>query len=162
MRGSTPTAHDEENLRPTKNTGKRPLTLRRVRDLRIQGHRKTGHVARGRNGLQYGKANADLDMAVDAFYQSGKPDKVLFKPRATGIFVQVVKALQNKRVAGKSKRRRSRTYPATSKREVDLFMSGYRIPNLPLDNPENTKWGEPGSGRCAALPTSTTRKTTGS
>ena len=75
--------------------------------------------------------------------QSENLDKVLFAT-GDGDFVQVVKALQNKgcRVEAVA----FQNISSNLKREVDLFMSGYLIPNLlPLDNPENTKWGEPGS-----------------
>ena len=111
-------------------------------------------------GSRYGKANADLDMAVDALLQSENLDKVLFAT-GDGDFVQVVKALQNKgcRVEAVA----FQNISSNLKREVDLFMSGYLIPNLlPLENPENIKWESP-APRCAAYATiSTTRKTTGS
>ena len=46
-------------------------------------------------GNRYGKANADLDMAVDVLLQSENLDRVLLVT-GDGDFVQVVRALQNK------------------------------------------------------------------
>src|SRR5690606_4456219 len=46
-------------------------------------------------GQSYAKANADLDMAVDALLQSEKLERVLLIT-GDGDFVQVVRALQNK------------------------------------------------------------------
>ena len=46
-------------------------------------------------GTPYGKANADLDMAVDALLQSNNLDRILLLT-GDGDFVQVVRALQNK------------------------------------------------------------------
>ena len=47
-------------------------------------------------GNRFGKANADLDMAVDVLLQSENLDRVLLVT-GDGDFVQVVRALQNKR-----------------------------------------------------------------
>ncbi|MDX1655309.1 MAG: NYN domain-containing protein, partial [Candidatus Competibacteraceae bacterium] len=47
------------------------------------------------SGNRYGKANADLDMAVDLLLQSENLDRVLLVT-GDGDFVQVVKALQSK------------------------------------------------------------------
>ena len=78
-------------------------------------------------GKRYGKANADLDMAVDALLQSEKLDRVLLAT-GDGDFVQVVRALQNKgcRVEVLAFENVSRAL----RQEADLFFSGYLIPNL--------------------------------
>lgn len=96
-------------------------------------------------GERYGKANADLDMAVDALLQSENLDRVLLAT-GDGDFVQVVRALQNKgcRVEVVA----FDNVSSDLRREADLFMSGYLIPNLlPVDSLENRlpPWGESGS-----------------
>lgn len=95
-------------------------------------------------GKSYGKANVDLDMAVELLLQSENLDRLLLAT-GDGDFVQVVRALQNKgcRVEVVSFRNVSREL----KREADLYFSGYLIPNLlavsgPRDQPS---WGELGS-----------------
>ncbi len=95
-------------------------------------------------GNRFGKANADLDMAVDALLQSEKLDKVILAT-GDGDFIQVVKALQNKgcRVEVVA----FNNVSSNLKREVDLFVSGYLIPNLlPVEGGDHSKnWGEEGS-----------------
>ena len=106
-------------------------------------------------GSRYGKANADLDMAVDALLQSENLDQGALR-HGDGDFVQVVKALQNKGC-----RVRSGGVPEhiqQPQREVDLFMSGYLIPNPSRWIIPKTRNGESGLQRCAAYATiSTTR-----
>ncbi len=99
-------------------------------------------------GKRYGKANADLDMAVDALLQSEKLDRVLLAT-GDGDFVQVVRALQNKgcRVEVLAFENVSRKL----RQEADMFFSGYLVPNLiPLrtegvEGHELMPWGEVGS-----------------
>jgi len=95
-------------------------------------------------GNRFGKANADLDMAVDALLQSEKLDKVIMAT-GDGDFIQVVRALQNKgcRVEAVA----FHNVSSNLKREVDLFMSGYLMPNLlPVEGGDPKKnWGEVGS-----------------
>ena len=96
------------------------------------------------SGNRFGKANADLDMAVDALLQSENLEKVIMAT-GDGDFVQVVRALQNKGCRVESVA--FQNVSSNLKREVDLFMSGYLIPNLlPIDGTDNKKhWGEEGS-----------------
>ena len=102
-------------------------------------------------GSKYGKANADLDLAVDALLQSENLDRVLIAS-GDGDFVKVVRALQNKgcrvevvALDNVSKRLRE---------EADMFMSGYLIPNLiPVESTQDLRapWGATGSrvrGHC--------------
>jgi len=96
------------------------------------------------SGTRYGKANADLDMAVDLLLQSQNLDRVVLVT-GDGDFVQVVRALQNKglrvEVIGFD------NISEDLRREADLFISGYLIPGLlPArgDN-GNAAWGEIGS-----------------
>ena len=93
------------------------------------------------DGNRVAKANADLDLAVDALLQSENLDRVLLVT-GDGDFVQVVRALQNKGcrvevVAFKN-------VSADLRREADMFMSGYLVPNLlPFEkNGEENIWGE--------------------
>ncbi|MCP4702784.1 MAG: NYN domain-containing protein [Gammaproteobacteria bacterium] len=95
-------------------------------------------------GNRYGKANADLDMAVDALLQSQNLDRVLMVT-GDGDFVQVVRALQNYgcRVEVAAFDNISKEL----KREADMFISGYLIPNLlPIKKQDgHVPWGEIGS-----------------
>lgn len=94
-------------------------------------------------GNRYGKANADLDMAVDALLQSDNLDRVLLAT-GDGDFQHVARALQNKGcrvelIAFKNVSMRLRE-------EVDMFVSGYQIPNLlPSKYDQESAWGEVGS-----------------
>lgn len=96
------------------------------------------------NGNRFGKANADLDLAVDALLQSENIDRVLLAT-GDGDFVQVVRALQNKgcRVEVVA----FENVSADLRREADLFMPGYLIPNLLPTATARTgpPWGELGS-----------------
>ncbi|MGH9799644.1 MAG: NYN domain-containing protein [Blastocatellia bacterium] len=93
------------------------------------------------DGNRVAKANADLDLAVDALLQSEKLDRVLLVT-GDGDFVQVVRALQNKgcRVEVVAFKNISQEL----RREADLFLCGYLIPNLlPIDRDgEENIWGE--------------------
>ena len=97
------------------------------------------------DGNRFGKANADLDMAVDALLQSENLDRVLLAT-GDGDFIEVVRALQNKGLRVECVA--FQNISSNLKREVDLFMSGYLIPNLqPVESNGNGKkpWGEIGS-----------------
>jgi len=94
-------------------------------------------------GNRFGKANSDLDMAVDALMQSRYLDRVLLVT-GDGDFIQVVRALQNFgcRVEVTSFDNVSQEL----KREADSYISGYLIPNLlPIRRPDHTDWGKRGS-----------------
>jgi len=95
-------------------------------------------------GNKFGKANVDLDLGVDALTQSDRMNRVLLAT-GDGDFVQVVRALQNKgcRVEIIAFENVSNDL----KREADLFMSGFLIPNLlPIQSPAPLiSWGATGS-----------------
>ncbi len=95
-------------------------------------------------GNRFGKANADLDLAVDALLQSESIDRVLLAT-GDGDFVQVVRALQNRgcRVEVVA----FENVSSDLRREADLFVSGYLVPNLlPLSTGRGgPAWGEVGS-----------------
>jgi len=95
-------------------------------------------------GNRYGKANADLDMAVDLLLQSENLDRVLLVT-GDGDFVQVVRALQNKGC-----RVETLAFDNVSeelRRESDTFTSGYLVPDLLPTRLDETygNWGEIGS-----------------
>lgn len=96
-----------------------------------------------------GKANADLDLAVDALLQSENLDRVLLAT-GDGDFVQVVNALQNRgcRVEIVAFDNVSNDLRSAA----DMFFSGYLIPGLlPFSDENGKKWGEIGSsvrGQC--------------
>jgi len=102
-------------------------------------------------GNRYGKANADLDMAVDALLQSDNLDRILLAT-GDGDFVQVVRALQNK--GCRIEIVAFDNVSSDLRNEADMFTSGYLIPQLlPIaENRRNGKeWGALGSrvrGHC--------------
>ncbi|HRO25244.1 MAG TPA: NYN domain-containing protein, partial [Promineifilum sp.] len=79
------------------------------------------------NGKRYGKANADLDLAVDMLLQSENLDRVMLVT-GDGDFTRVVSAVQNRgcRVEVVALDNAS----ADLRRESDLFISGYLVPDL--------------------------------
>jgi uncharacterized LabA/DUF88 family protein len=93
------------------------------------------------DGNRVAKANADLDLAVDALTQSDNLDRVVLVT-GDGDFVQVVRALQNKgcRVEVVAFRNVSKEL----RREADLYYSGYLIPDLlPIERKDELNhWGE--------------------
>ena len=115
----------------------------RLRDFGFKVIEKQVRWFRDEWGNRYGKANADLDMAVDALLQSDRLDRVLLAT-GDGDFQQVVRALQNKGcrvevVAFKN-------VDETLRSEVDQFVPGYLIPNLlPIKHENEALWGEEGS-----------------
>jgi len=92
------------------------------------------------DGNRVAKANADLDLAVDALLQSENLDRVLLVT-GDGDFVQVVRALQNRgcRVEVVAFRNISQEL----RREADMFLCGYLIPDLlPIERDDAlNKWG---------------------
>lgn len=95
------------------------------------------------SGESVAKANADLELAVDALLQSENLDRVLIAS-GDGDFVQVVRALQNKgcRVEVIALKNVSRDL----RQEADMFMSGFLIPNLiPTATSRWQAWSETGS-----------------
>lgn len=101
------------------------------------------------SGKRYGKANADLDLAVDMLMQSEHLDRVLLAT-GDGDFTRVVAATQNRgcRVEVMALDNAS----TAIRREADLFISGYLIPGLiPVEDretigkEEEMPWGKVGS-----------------
>jgi hypothetical protein len=98
-----------------------------LRDFGFKVIRKNIKWYTDESGTRFGKANVDLDMAVDTLLQSENIDRVLLAT-GDGDFVQVVRALQNRgcRVEILAFDNVSREL----REEADLFMSGYLVPNL--------------------------------
>ena len=118
--------------------------------LREQGFKvivKNTKWYRDEKGDRVGKANADLDLAVDALMQSEKLDRVMLVT-GDGDFVKVVAALQNKGC-----RVEVVAFDNVSpelRSEADNFLSGYLIPNLLgftsiVTTTKGKEWGEVGS-----------------
>ncbi|MBN1286006.1 MAG: NYN domain-containing protein [Anaerolineae bacterium] len=96
-------------------------------------------------GGRYGKANADLDLAVDMLLQSNNLDRVLLVT-GDGDFTRVVRAVQNKGCRVEVMALDNVSFEL--RREADMFMSGYLIPNLiPTTSyqPDQPPWGAVGS-----------------
>jgi hypothetical protein len=94
-------------------------------------------------GTRVGKANADLNLAVDALLQSDILNRVLLVT-GDGDFTQVVNALQNKgcRIEVVA----FDNVSAELRREADMFLSGYLIPGLlPIPSGAASSWGQVGS-----------------
>lgn len=92
-------------------------------------------------GSRYGKANVDLDLAVDMLMQGQNLDRIVLVT-GDGDFVRVVRALQNQ--GSRVEVIAFENVSGDLRREADLFLSGHLIPNLlPIDNGRNgTRWGE--------------------
>ena len=93
------------------------------------------------SGQSCAKANADLDMAVDALMQSARLARILLAP-GDGDVVQVVRALQNKGCRGEVIA--FNNVSSDLKREADMYVSGHLVPNLPAGLSDG-RWGQVGS-----------------
>ena len=138
-------AYDEDRAKTDRDYKDRTLNFHSaLRDFGYKVIEKTVKWYTDDDGNRFGKANADLDMAVDALLQSESLDHVMLAT-GDGDFIQVVRALQNKgrRVEAVA----FQNVSSALKREVDLYMSGYLIPNLlPVEASETkVEWGEMGS-----------------
>ena len=137
--------YDEERARTDRSyKRKKDNFFASLREYGFKVIQKKVKWYRDEQGNLYPKANVDLDMAVDALLQSTSLDRVLLAT-GDGDFVQVVRALQNKgcRVEVVA----FNNVSSDLRREADMFMSGYLVPDLlPFPPAERgTKWGETGS-----------------
>lgn len=144
QRLNTYMAFDAERAREDSEYRKKAQTYQQmVRDF---GWKITVKLVRrytDENGNVTTKANADLDMAVDAMLQANRLDQVLLVT-GDGDFLQVVEALQNTgcRVELIGFKNVSRLL----QQEVDAFYSGFLIPDLlPVTYEPRNDWGKPGS-----------------
>jgi uncharacterized LabA/DUF88 family protein len=144
QRLNTYMAFDAERARDDAEYGKKARAYQQmVRDFGWKITAKTVRRYTDENGNVTTKANADLDMAVDAMLQADKLDQVLLVT-GDGDFIQVVRALQNKgcRVELIGFKNVSRQL----QQEVDAFYSGFLIPDLvPVSYEPRNEWGKPGS-----------------
>ena len=105
---------------------------------------------RDEEGVETTKANADLDLAVDAMLQVENLDKILLVT-GDGDFLRLVTALQNR--GCRVELLAFRNISGDLQRQVDAFYSGYVIPDLlPISYEPRNHWGEVGScvrGVCA-------------
>jgi uncharacterized LabA/DUF88 family protein len=115
-----------------------------LRDFGYKVIQKTVKWYVDESGNRFGKANSDLDLAVDMLLQSENIDRVLLAT-GDGDFVQVVRALQNRgcRVEVVA----FENVSTDLRREADMFMSGYLVPNLLPTTVDRggPPWGEIGS-----------------
>jgi uncharacterized LabA/DUF88 family protein/cold shock CspA family protein len=93
-------------------------------------------------GRRFGKANADIELVVDAISQSNHLDHVILVT-GDGDFVRAVRYIRDLgcrvEVIGFD------NVSTDLKMEVDGFTSGYLIPELLPTNPRNKLWGSVGS-----------------
>lgn len=144
IRLNTYMTFDRERSERDPEYAKKALTYQRtVRDF---GWKITvKHVRRytDEEGNVNTKANADLDLAVDAMIQAENLDQVLLVT-GDGDFLQVVNALQNR--GSRVELLAFRNISGELQRQADAFYSGYLIPDLlPFPNEPKNEWGELGS-----------------
>ena len=123
-------AYDEDMAKKNLDYRKKAQSFHSV--LRDFGYKVIVKIVRwyeDEHGNRYGKANADLDMAVDTLMQSERLDYVLIVS-GDGDFVQVVRALQNKGCRVEVLAFKNVSY--ILRNEADVFTSGYLVPNLIL------------------------------
>ncbi len=144
IRLNTYMAYDPERAKEDPEYSKKSFTYQHmVRDFGWKITVKNVRRFTDEEGNITTKANADLDLAVDAMLQSEELDLVLLVT-GDGDFLQVVTALQNKgcRVELIGFKNISRQL----QRQVDAFYSGYIIPDLlPISYEPRNEWGTPGS-----------------
>ena len=144
QRLNTYMAFDAERARDDLEYAKKTRTYQQMlRDFGWKITVKTVRRYTDESGNVTTKANADLDMAVDAMLQADKLEQVLLVT-GDGDFIQVVRALQNKgcRVELIGFKNVSRQL----QQEVDAFYSGFLIPDLlPISYEPGNRWGKPGS-----------------
>lgn len=94
------------------------------------------------DGQKVGKANADLDLAVDMLLQAKNLDLV-YLLTGDSDFIRVVQAIQNLGV--RVELVAFRNVSIALKHECDSFTSGYIIPNLlPIEGQDNANWMKKG------------------
>lgn len=116
-----------------------------LRDLGFKVVEKPIRWFTDESGRTYGKANLDMDMALDIISQSDRLD-LIYLFTGDGDFCSVVNIVQAK--GCRVELVAFNNVSARLRREVDLFIPGYLIPNLlPTAQAEAgaPAWGEPGS-----------------
>jgi uncharacterized LabA/DUF88 family protein len=144
LRLNTYLAYDQERARDDQEYQKKSAIYQQmVRDFGWKIIVKNVKRYTDEEGNVTTKANADLDLAVDAMLQVENLDLILLVT-GDGDFLQVVTALQNRGC-----RVELLGFNNVSKqlqRQVDAFYRGYLIPDLlPFTNEPRNEWGKPGS-----------------
>ncbi|MES9959923.1 MAG: NYN domain-containing protein [Sedimenticola sp.] len=144
LRLNTYLAFDQERAREDADYAKKSnIYQQKVRDYGWKITVKTVRRFTDEEGNVTTKANADLDLAVDAMLQVENLDLILLVT-GDGDFLQVVTALQNRgcRVELLGFKNVSKQL----QRQVDAFYRGYLIPDLlPFPHEPRNEWGKPGS-----------------
>lgn len=144
LRLNTYMAYDRERAEQDTEYGKKAQGYQQmVRDFGWKVIAKEVRRYTDEDGNVTTKANADLDMAVDAMLQADNLDLVLMVT-GDGDFIQVVNALQNKgcRVETLAFKNISQEL----KKRSDDFFSGFLIPDLlPIHYEPQNNWGTVGS-----------------
>jgi uncharacterized LabA/DUF88 family protein len=144
QRLNTYLAFDAERAREDSEYAKKSRTYQQmVRDFGWKITVKYVRRYTDENGDVTTKANADLDMAVDAMLQAAKLDQVVLVT-GDGDFLQVVTAIQNTgcRVELIGFKNVSRQL----QQAADTFYSGFLIPDLlPISYEPRNEWGQSGS-----------------
>ncbi|MES9965993.1 MAG: NYN domain-containing protein [Sedimenticola sp.] len=144
LRLNTYLAFDQERAREDADYAKKSnIYQQMVRDYGWKITVKTVRRFTDEEGYVTTKANADLDLAVDAMLQVENLDLILLVT-GDGDFLQVVTALQNRgcRVELLGFKNVSKQL----QRQVDAFYRGYLIPDLlPFPHEPRNEWGKPGS-----------------
>ena len=94
------------------------------------------------DGKRFGKANSDLDMAVNVLLEARNIDRVLLAT-GDGDFAKVARALQN--MGCRVEVVAFDNVSGDLRREADLFVSGYLIPGLLPGESRALEWGREGS-----------------
>jgi uncharacterized LabA/DUF88 family protein len=139
-------AYDEDRARSDVEYQRRTIDFHfKIRDFGYKVIEKKIRWYTDDAGNRYGKADADLEMAMDALLQSENLDRVVLVS-GDGDFLPVVRTLQNKgcrvEVVGFN------NVSSELRREADMFVSGYLVPNLipiPANEEKGLRWGETGS-----------------
>jgi len=118
------------------------LFIRRIRDLGWRIHEKAVKRFPQDDGEVVLKANADMELAIDALSESDRLDKIVLVT-GDGDFVRLAQALQTRgcRVEVIGFRNVSREL----RESADLYINGLLIPGLVPPRESQGAWGEPGS-----------------
>ena len=144
LRLNTYIAFDRERAKEDPEYGRRARTYQQMmRDFGWKVIVKEVRRYTDEEGNITTKANADLDMAVDAMLQSDKLDLLLLVT-GDGDFLQVVTALQDR--GCRVELLGFRNVSQELRRQVDDYYSGFLIPDLlPISYEPRNDWGHPGS-----------------
>ena len=144
LRLNTYLAYDQERARKNPEYAKKSRTYQQmVRDYGWKIIVKNVRRYTDDEGNITTKANADLDLAVDAMLQVENLDLVLLVT-GDGDFLQVVTALQNR--GCRVELLGFENVSMDLQRQVDAFYRGFLIPDLlPFAHEPRNEWGQTGS-----------------